>query len=45
MVEVEVTINYNGKNYKTNVLVNRGATRDEVYKLALDQIKKQWNLN
>jgi len=45
MVEVEVTINYEGKNYKTNVLVKRGATREEVQQLALEQIKRQWNLN
>jgi hypothetical protein len=44
MVEVRVTIKYNGKNYKTNVIVNRGATREEIYKLAQEQIKKQWNL-
>jgi hypothetical protein len=42
MIQVTVTIQFQGKNYVTNVLTNREATEEKIMKQALDQVKKQW---
>ena len=42
MVEVTVTVEYKGKNYQTNVLVNRSAMEEEIFTAALNQVKEQW---
>lgn len=42
MVEVTVTINFQGKNYQTNVIVNKGASSEQIYQLAQKQVRKQW---
>lgn len=44
MVEITVKINFNGKNYQTNVIVDRSATKEEVLCLAQEQVRKQWTL-
>ncbi len=42
MIKVTVTINYQGKNYVTNVITNKEANEDTIRQLALEQVKKQW---
>jgi hypothetical protein len=42
MVQITVTVDYNGKFYQTNVLTHREAAQEEIFKQALSQVKKQW---
>ncbi|MEH7373567.1 BA3454 family stress response protein [Neobacillus drentensis] len=42
MVQVEVTVTFEGKSYLTNVIANRETSEDEIFQLALEQIQKQW---
>ncbi|MEH7354699.1 BA3454 family stress response protein [Neobacillus drentensis] len=42
MVQVEVTITFEGKSYLTNVITNRETSDDEILRLAFEQVKKQW---
>ena len=42
MVQVEVTINFEGKRYLTNVITHRETSDDEIFRLALEQVQKQW---
>ncbi|WHY75578.1 BA3454 family stress response protein [Neobacillus sp. WH10] len=42
MVQVEVTITFEGKSYLTNVITNRETSDDEILRLAYEQVKKQW---
>ncbi|WP_028399441.1 BA3454 family stress response protein [Ectobacillus panaciterrae] len=44
MMEITVTVNYQGKSYQTNVIVDRGATKEEILYLAQEQVRKQWTL-
>ncbi|WP_234396844.1 BA3454 family stress response protein [Bacillus massiliglaciei] len=41
MVQVTVKVDYEGKSYMTNVLTKHGASKEEIFSQALDQIKKQ----
>lgn len=42
MVEVILTLEYKGKNYQTNVIVNKGTPQNQIFRIAEEQIKKQW---
>ncbi|MDQ0971351.1 hypothetical protein QFZ31_001229 [Neobacillus niacini] len=42
MIEVTVKLNYKGKNYLTNVIVNKGTPQQQIFQIAHEQIKKQW---
>lgn len=42
MLEVTVNINYKGKHYLTNVIVQKGTPKNKILKLAQEQVKKQW---
>ncbi|MDM8151072.1 BA3454 family stress response protein [Priestia megaterium] len=44
MIEVFVTVKIKDKNYKTNVIVHKGLTKEEIISLAEEQVKKQWDL-
>ncbi|MEH7386079.1 BA3454 family stress response protein [Bacillus sp. JJ1521] len=43
MVEVTLTLEYKGKNYRTNVIVKRGTPQSDIYCIAQEQIMKQWS--
>ena len=42
MVQVEVTVTFEGKSYLTNVMAHRETSEDEIFQTALEQVKKQW---
>lgn len=42
MVQVNVKVEYQGKNYMTNVITNHKASDEEIMQQALEQVKKQW---
>jgi hypothetical protein len=42
MIEITVTVNYRGQDYQTNVIVNKRARKEEVLRLAQEQVTKQW---
>jgi hypothetical protein len=42
MVQVEVTVSFEGKSYLTNVIANRETSDDVIQQLALEQVQKQW---
>ncbi len=42
MVQVEVTVNFEGRSYLTNVITNRETSDDEIFRLAYEQVLKQW---
>ncbi|MEH7546590.1 hypothetical protein FB550_11952 [Neobacillus bataviensis] len=42
MVQVEVTITFEGKSYLTNVIAHREMSDDEILRLATEQVQKQW---
>lgn len=42
MMQVNVTVTYEGKSYLTNVLTNPNTSEEEIYHLALEQVQKQW---
>ncbi|HFK1682814.1 BA3454 family stress response protein [Bacillus sp. SRB1LM] len=44
MIEVCVTVNYNDRNYQTNVIVSKDIVWKKIKQLAEEQVKKQWSL-
>ena len=42
MFEVMVTVNYKGKDYRTNVLANKGMTCERIMHIAEKQVEMQW---
>ncbi|KLT17401.1 BA3454 family stress response protein [Neobacillus novalis] len=42
MVQVEVTITFEGRNYLTNVITNQDTSDEEILRLAYEQVQKQW---
>ncbi|WP_223595543.1 BA3454 family stress response protein [Neobacillus bataviensis] len=42
MVQVEVTITFEGRSYLTNVITTRDTTDEEILLLAFEQVQKQW---
>lgn len=45
MVQVNVKVNFKGKNYLTNVITNHNTSDEEIQRLAREQVKKQWKTN
>lgn len=43
MVQVNVTVNFRGKNYMTNVITSNNTSNEEILRLAFEQVHKQWN--
>lgn len=44
MVQVNVKVNFEGKSYLTNVLTHPNTPEEEIYRLAFEQVQKQWNM-
>ncbi|MDR6122888.1 BA3454 family stress response protein [Neobacillus rhizosphaerae] len=42
MVQIEVTITFEGRSYLTNVITNPETSNEEVLRLAYEQVQKQW---
>jgi hypothetical protein len=42
MMEVTVKLNYRGKYYQTNVIVNKQTPERQILCMAKEQITKQW---
>ncbi|MEO2075521.1 MAG: BA3454 family stress response protein [Bacillus sp. (in: firmicutes)] len=42
MVQIEVTIMFEGKSYLTNVITNPETSNEEILRLAYEQVQKQW---
>jgi hypothetical protein len=45
MVQVNVKVTFEGKNYLTNVLTTPNTSEEEIYRLAFEQVEKQWKNN
>lgn len=45
MIQVSVTVDFEGQLYHTNVITKRETEHDEIMQVALNQIKKQWENN
>ncbi|MDF2789656.1 BA3454 family stress response protein [Neobacillus niacini] len=45
MLQVNVKVTYEGKDYLTNVLANPNMPDEEIYRLAFEQVEKQWKNN
>jgi hypothetical protein len=45
MLQVNVKVTFEGKNYLTNVLANPNTPEEEIYRLAYEQVQKQWQDN
>ncbi|WP_318502685.1 BA3454 family stress response protein [Bacillus sp. T3] len=43
MIKVTVTINYQGKNYVTNVLTDKETGEETIKQMAFEQVRKQWS--
>jgi hypothetical protein len=41
MIQVNVTVDYEGLLYHTNVITNYHVTQEKILQLALNQVKKQ----
>ncbi|WP_158591801.1 BA3454 family stress response protein [Oceanobacillus halophilus] len=41
MIQVNVTVDYDGQSYHTNVITSRDTEHNQILELALSQIKKQ----
>jgi hypothetical protein len=42
MVQVHVTVKYEGMCYLTNVITDRNTSDEEIFRLAYEQVQKQW---
>lgn len=42
MVQVEVAITFEGRNYLTNVITDINTPDEEILRLAFEQVQKQW---
>ncbi|GHI00941.1 BA3454 family stress response protein [Neobacillus kokaensis] len=42
MMQIEVTITFEGKSYLTNVITDRNTSDEEIMRLAFEQVEKQW---
>lgn len=41
MIQVDVTVNYDGLLYHTNVITQQDTEEEIIFQLAFDQVKKQ----
>jgi hypothetical protein len=44
LIEITLTVEMYGKQYKTNVIARKGAIKEDIIRLAEEQVKKQWLL-
>lgn len=44
MIEVTVTINFRGRKYQTNVIVEKGTPKKQILRMANEQIRRQWEI-
>lgn len=42
MIEITVTVRFQGKNYLTNVIAHKEVTEEEILCMAEEQVRKQW---
>ncbi|RLL47790.1 BA3454 family stress response protein [Oceanobacillus piezotolerans] len=42
MIQVNVTLDYEGQLYHTNVIASRETQDEEIFELAMSQIQRQW---
>lgn len=42
MYQYTIYVTINGRIYQTNVIANKKQSDDEVYKIATEQVLKQW---
>lgn len=42
MVQVNIRVNYEGKNYLTNVIAPKHTPEEEITRLAHQQVERQW---
>ncbi|MGG3466282.1 BA3454 family stress response protein [Neobacillus pocheonensis] len=42
MMEITVTVRFQGKNYLTNVIADKEVSEQEILRLAEKQVRKQW---
>ncbi|MCM3121864.1 BA3454 family stress response protein [Mesobacillus sp. AQ2] len=42
MREITVTVDFQGKNYLTNVIADRDTSEEEIMEMARKQVKEQW---
>jgi hypothetical protein len=42
MVQINVLVTFEGKNYLTNVITNWNTPEEEIFQLAYEQVQKQW---
>ncbi|WP_337016999.1 BA3454 family stress response protein [Oceanobacillus massiliensis] len=44
MIQINLTVDYEGKFYTTNVIARRDTTYEEIMQLAISQVEKQWKV-
>ncbi|WP_249872046.1 BA3454 family stress response protein [Oceanobacillus saliphilus] len=42
MIQIDLTVVYDGKLYSTNVITSRDTSEEEVMQLAISQVEQQW---
>ncbi|MEH7117669.1 BA3454 family stress response protein [Neobacillus vireti] len=42
MCQYTIYVTYKGKVYQTNVIASKNQTEEEVYRIAKEQVLKQW---
>jgi hypothetical protein len=42
MIEVTVRLDFNGKNYQTNVIVRKDTPERQILQMAREQVTRQW---
>ncbi|WP_339228452.1 BA3454 family stress response protein [Oceanobacillus sp. FSL K6-2867] len=42
MIQVNLTVDYDGKLYNTNVITTSDTTDEEILEIAISQIEQQW---
>ncbi|MEW9051002.1 MAG: BA3454 family stress response protein [Neobacillus sp.] len=45
MQQVHVLVTYEGKSYLTNVITHHTTSEEEIYRIALEQVEKQWKVS
>ena len=45
MVQINVTVTFEGKSYLTNVIANQNTSEEEIYRVAFEQVQQQWKNN
>ncbi|WP_442600013.1 BA3454 family stress response protein [Neobacillus sp. D3-1R] len=43
MYKYTINVHHEGKIYQTNVIVQKDQTEEEVYRIAKEQVLKQWS--